>query len=81
MKELTDIIEEIVELCYQQKKIEAYEKINLFISMIAQIIVELPEDKVVEINAILQSILSSMETSDIVAVADLLEYELKEKLV
>ena len=81
MKELVNLIEEIVELCYQQKKAEAYEKINLFINEIVKTIVGLPESKVVEVNEILQNILSAMEENDIVAVADLLEYELKEKLV
>lgn len=81
MEKLIDLIEEIVELCYQQKKQEAYEKINLFINELIKAIVAFPEDKVVEVNEILKNILSAMEENDVVSVADLLEYELKEKLV
>ncbi len=80
MSEVSKMIEEIVELCYQQKKVEAYNKLNLFIGELAKVMVGFSEDKVKKVNEILQDILAAMEEDDIVAIADLMEYELKEKI-
>lgn len=80
MREVSKMIEEIVELCYQQKKVEAYNKLNLFIGELAKVMVGFSEDKVKKVNEILQDILAAMEEDDIVAIADLMEYELKEKI-
>ncbi len=80
MSEISKLIEEIVELCYQQKKVEAYNKLNFFIGELAKLMVEFSEDKVKQVNEILKDILAAMEEDDIVAIADLMEYELKEKI-
>lgn len=80
MSEVSKMIEEIAELCYQQKKVEAYNKLNLFIGELAKVMVGFSEDKVKKVNEILQDILAAMEEDDIVAIADLMEYELKEKI-
>lgn len=80
MSEVSKMIEEIVELCYQQKKVEAYNKLNLFIGELAKVMVGFSEDKVKKVNEILQDILAAVEEDDIVAIADLMEYELKEKI-
>lgn len=82
-------IDIVVELFYQQKIQEAYQKLDILLKKMMEMVVILEEyqhgreDEEIDANGLLLALkeaLSAIEQKDAVLVADVLKYEIQEKL-
>lgn len=80
-------IQEVVDLLYQEKINQGYQKLNMVIVQIANTIEDVFEYKnnndvdidEAKFNSALQEALNAMEEKDIVLLADILQYEIMEQ--
>ncbi len=87
IQEVNKKIDEIVELFYQQKNEEAYGKLNIaladfiyIIEMIQKQGDEKAQENAGDLNDALKQALEAMEQKDNILLADILKYEVMEKL-
>lgn len=87
IQEVNKKIDEIVELFYQQKNEEAYGKLNIaladfiyIIEMIQKQGNEKAQENAGDLNDALKQALEAMEQKDNILLADILKYEVMEKL-
>lgn len=82
-------IEEVTELFYQQKTADAYDQLEIVLTLITQIVdmiydmdinPDIREENTKVLMGALQETLQAMEDKDSVLVADILKYEVEEKL-
>lgn len=82
-------IEEVTKLFYQQKASDAYEQLEIVLTLITQIVdmiydmdinPNIREENTKVLIGALQETLQAMEDKDSVLVADILKYEVEEKL-
>lgn len=80
-KQLIQFISETSELLYQQKITEGYEKLNQVIQELTTYVTQITDvEQQNELLVTLKETLSAMEEKDTTLLADLLQYELIEKL-
>lgn len=87
IQEVNKKIDELVELFYQQKNEEAYGKLNIaladfiyIIEMIQKQGDEKAQENAGDLNDALKQALEAMEQKDNILLADILKYEVMEKL-
>ncbi len=73
-------LQEMIDLLYQQNIKEAYAKLAWLIPEIEKLAASCDVEKQKELTDILQSALEAMEQADLTLLADIIQYDLLEKL-
>lgn len=80
-EEIKKEIQEVAELFYQQRNTEGYQRLNQLLQDLSSYIVTITEEeKQTEFLEALKEALDAMEQKDTTLLADILQYELIEKL-